>query len=327
MSPPAADAATDPVDAPAATPEERAAEALPLPPEHPQRLVYLGTPELAVPPLEALHQAGFEIALVVTGADKRRGRRAVPSATPVKLAAIELGLPVSHDLADVPEVGADLGVVVAYGSILRPPLLRVLPMVNLHFSLLPRWRGAAPVERALMAGDERTGVCVMAVEEGLDTGGVYASAELAIRRTSTAAELGAQLSTLGSRLLVATLRAGLGPAAPQVGELTYAAKIGPDDLRLDWTRSAVELDRLVRVGGAWTEFRGRRLKVHRGRPLPDHPNPGGPGALHGDRVSCGSGALRLFEVQPEGRAVTRFDAWANGARPTEGELLGSPVDA
>ncbi|MCU1373688.1 MAG: fmt [Actinomycetia bacterium] len=282
---------------------------------------------MAVPPLEALHEAGFDIALVVTGADKRRGRRAEPSPTPVKLAAIALGLPVSHDLADVPGAGADLGVVVAYGRILRVPLLRQLPMVNLHFSLLPRWRGAAPVERALMAGDERTGVCVMAVEEGLDTGAVYASAELAIRRTSTAPELGAQLTALGSRLLVDTLRTGLGPAFPQVGEVTYAAKLGPDDLRLDWTRSAVELDRLVRVGGAWSEFRGRRLKVHRSRPLPDEPAAGGPGTLQGDRVVCRPGALQLLEVQPEGKSPTPFAAWANGARPLDGEMLGQSVPA
>ncbi|HEX2578546.1 MAG TPA: methionyl-tRNA formyltransferase, partial [Aquihabitans sp.] len=209
-------------------------EPLPAPPRHPRRLVFLGTPEMAVPPLAALVDAGFEVALVVTGADKRRGRRARPSPTPVKLAAVERGLPVSHDLADVPGVGADLGVVVAYGRILRRSLLEQLPMVNLHFSLLPRWRGAAPVERALLAGDERTGVCVMAVEEGLDTGGVHARAELAIRRSSTAEELGRQLSELGSTLLVETLQRGLGAPQPQVGEVTYAAKLTTDDLRLRW---------------------------------------------------------------------------------------------
>lgn len=316
-----------PVADTASSPGEGHGTVLPLPPRHPQRLVYLGTPEMAVPPLEALHDAGFDIALVITGADKRRARRAEPSATPVKLAAIALGIPVSHDVADAVKVDADLGVVVAYGRILRLPLLAALPMVNLHFSLLPRWRGAAPVERALMAGDERTGVCVMAVEEGLDTGGVYASAELAIRRTSTAPELGSQLSALGSRLLVDTLRSGLGPASPQAGEVTYAAKLTPADLRLDWARSAVELDRLVRVGGAWSKFRGRRLKVHRSRPLPDSTPEGGPGALHGDRVACGAGALQLLEVQPEGRSTTSFAAWANGARPLDGELLGVSVDA
>lgn len=295
---------------------------LPTPPAHPRRLVYLGTPEMAVPPLHALVDAGYEVALVVTGADKRRGRRADPSPTPVKLAAIERGLPVSHDLADVPAADAELGVVVAYGRIIRRPLLELLPMVNLHFSLLPRWRGAAPVERALLAGDDRTGVCVMAVEEGLDTGGVYASVDMAIRRSSTASELGAQLTAAGARLLVQTLDAGLGAPAPQVGEPTYAAKIGPEDLRLDWDRPATDLGRVVRVGGAWTGFRGRRLKVHEARPWPAEGGPGRPGELHGDRVTCGSGVLQLLAVQPEGKGHIAFAEWANGARPVDGEPLG-----
>lgn len=301
---------------------DEAAAVLPTPLHHPQRLVYLGTPEMAVAPLAALHDAGFEVALVVTGADKRRGRRAEPSPTPVKLAAIERGLPVSHVLADAASVAADLGVVVAYGRIIRRPLLELLPMVNLHFSLLPRWRGAAPVERALLAGDESTGVCVMAVEESLDTGGVYASVDLAIRRTSTADELGAQLTAAGSRLLVDTLRAGLGEPTPQEGEPTYAAKIGTQDLRLGWDRPAIDLGRIVRIGGAWTEFRGRRLKVHDARPWPAESGPGNPGELHGDRVTCGAGVLQLLEVQPEGKSRTGFVHWANGARPVDGESFG-----
>jgi methionyl-tRNA formyltransferase len=296
--------------------------ALAEPPRHPRRLVYLGTPEMAVSPLVALHDAGFEIPLVVTGADKRRGRRGAATPTPVKAAAAERGIAVTHELADIPDAHAELGVVVAYGRILRRPLLEALPMVNLHFSLLPRWRGAAPVERAILAGDDRTGVCVMAVEEGLDTGGVYASAELAVRPTSTATELGQRLSALGSKLLVDTLRAGFGPPSPQVGEPAYAAKIGPDDLRLGWERSATELDRVVRVGGAWTTFRGRRLKVHGARPWPTEAGPGEPGALHGDRVTCGSGTLQLVTVQPEGRTRSPFADWANGARPEAGDCLG-----
>ncbi len=277
---------------------------------------------MAVPPLVALHDAGFDVALVVTGADKRRGRRAEPTATPVKVAALERGLLVSHDLADIPGAGAELAVVVAYGRILRRPLLEVLPMVNLHFSLLPRWRGAAPVERALLAGDPTTGVCVMAVEEGLDTGGVHACAELTIRRTSTADELGAQLAAVGSTLLVDTLRSGLDAPRPQEGPASYAAKIGPEDLRLDWEQAAAVLDRVVRVGGAWTTFRGRRLKVHRARPAPEAVD-GGPGTLVGDRVACGDGSLQLLEVQPEGRARSPHDQWVHGARPEPGERLGA----
>lgn len=296
------------------------------PPRHPRRVVYLGTPEIAVAPLVALHEAGFEIPLVVTGANKRRGRGSGATPTPVKLAALERALPVSHDVDDIPAARADLGVVVAYGRILRRPLLETLAMVNLHFSLLPRWRGAAPVERAILAGDDRTGVCVMAVEEGLDTGGVYASAEVAVRRTSTAAELSGQLATLGSRLLVSTLRSGLGLPAPQVGEPTYAAKMTPADRGLDWDLSVPALDRVVRAGGAWSTFRGRRLTVHAGRPWPAEVGPGAPGELHGDRVTTCEGTLQLVAVQPEGKSKVPFSDWVNGARPESGERLGGDGD-
>lgn len=308
---------------PSPSPESEAAAPLPTPPRHPRRLVYLGTPQMAVPPLAALHEAGFEIALVVTGADKRRGRRAEPTPTPVKVAALERGLAVSHEVADVLDAGADLGVVVAYGSILRRPVLDVLPLVNLHFSLLPRWRGAAPVERAVLAGDERTGVCVMTVEEGLDTGAVHASVELAIRRTSTAEELGAQLAAAGSRLLVDTLRAGLSEPTPQQGEPTYAAKLRAEDRELHWDGHAAVLDRVVRVGGAWTTWRGKRFQVHAARPWPAANGPGTPGQLHGDQVTCGAGVLQLLEVQPEGRPRARFADWANGARPQAGDAFGA----
>jgi methionyl-tRNA formyltransferase len=293
---------------------------LPTPPSNPTRLVYFGTPTMAVPPLAGLVDAGFEVALVITGADKRRGRRAEPTPTPVKLEALRRGIPVSHDPDDAAGVGADLGVVVAYGRLLRRPLLERLPMVNLHFSLLPRWRGAAPVERAILAGDERTGVCVMALEEGLDTGGVYARRDLTIRRGSTAADLGLQLTEVGTSLLVDTLRAGLGEPRPQVGEPVYADKIRPADLELDWSRPAEELDRVVRVGGAWTTFRGKRLKVAEARVVPDVVDVAG--RLDGDVVACGVDGLRLLVVQPEGKAAQAFPAWANGARIAPGERMG-----
>ncbi|MBX3313476.1 MAG: methionyl-tRNA formyltransferase [Actinobacteria bacterium] len=293
---------------------------LPTPPVNPTRLVYFGTPTMAVPPLAALVDAGFDVALVVTGADKRRGRRAEPTPTPVRIEAMRRGIPVTHDPDDAAGVDADLGVVVAFGRILRRPLLERLPMVNLHFSLLPRWRGAAPVERAIMAGDERTGVCVMAVEEGLDTGAVYARRELTVRRGSTAAALGEQLTVVGASLLVDTLRAGLRDPEPQLGPPVYAEKIRAADLELDWDRSAVDLDRVVRVGGAWTTFRDKRLKVVDARA--GDVGSGSPGELHGDVVACGEGGLRLVVVQPEGKAEQPFAAWVNGARPTDGERLG-----
>lgn len=179
------------------------------------------------------------------------------------------------------------------------------------------------MERAIMHGDDRTGVCIMTVEEGLDTGAVHACAEVPITPTLTASELAGELSTLGADLLVRTLREGLSDPTPQEGEALYAAKIGPSDLELDWNRPAVELNRLVRVGGAWTTQGGRRFKVSRAVPWPDDPGAGAPGSLHGDRVTTGSGTLQLVEVQPEGRASLDFVAWANGARPVDGERLGS----
>ena len=293
-------------------------------PSHPRRIAYLGTPEMAVPPLRALVDAGFEVPLVISRPDKRRGRRGEPTPSPVKAAAAELGIPVSDDVDDLLDTDVDLAVVVAFGRILKPHVLDVVPMVNLHFSLLPRWRGAAPVERAILAGDERTGVCVMVVEESLDTGGVYAQAEVVIRRASTAADLRAQLVAVGSRLLVDTLGTGLGEPAPQEGEVTYAEKLSTDDLRLDWTRPVEHLDRVVRVGGAWTTVRGQRLKVHAATPS-RVPGTGAPGELHGDAVTTGSGALRLVDVQPEGKARMPFAAWANVAHLADGERHGDPV--
>lgn len=277
---------------------------------------------MAVPPLQALVAAGFDVALVITGADKRRRRRGEPTPTPVKVAAQALGIRVSHDLSEVTTVGADLGVVVAYGRIIKRPLLEALPMVNLHFSLLPRWRGAAPVQRALLAGDDRTGVCVMAVEEGLDTGGVYASAEVPIDAASTAEDLATELVEVGSALLADTLVAGLGAPTPQQGEPTYAAKITPADLRLDWSASASALNRVVRVGGAWTSYEGQRLKVLAALADDDAPGEGAPGSLLGDHVTCGRGSLRLLQVQPAGKAPMAFAAWANGAQPDDGTELG-----
>ncbi|MGZ4764866.1 MAG: methionyl-tRNA formyltransferase [Ilumatobacteraceae bacterium] len=282
----------------------------------PRRLVYLGTPEIAVQPLRALVDGGFEVALVVTRPDKRRGRGSQLMPSPVKAAATELGLPVSHTVADVRDVGADLGVVVAFGQLIKPQILDALPMVNVHFSLLPRWRGAAPVERALLAGDDQTGVCLMQLEAGLDTGPVFRRSVVPIGPTTTAAELRHELVGVGTRLLVDELRAGLGTPAPQTGEPTYAAKIGAGELHIDWARSAVEIDRLIRVGGAWTTLGGRRLKIVAAELIDGDHEPSD--RLIGDRV----GGLRLIVVQPEGKPPMPFDAFARGARLADVEHLG-----
>lgn len=292
-----------------------------VPEGRPSRLVYLGTPAMAVPPLQALVAAGLHVALVVTRDDKRRGRGGAVSPSPVKAAALELGLPVSHRVDDVLDVGADLGVVVAFGQLIRRPLLERLPLVNLHFSLLPRWRGAAPVERALLAGDDVTGVCLMQIEEGLDTGPVFDRVEVPIAADTTADALRVRLVDVGTRLLVDNLQRGLAAPVPQSGEPTHAAKISADELHIDWMRPAVDIDRLVRVGGAWTTLRGRRLKVHRVTPV-DGASPA-PGEVAGDLVGTAQGALRLDEVQPEGKARMTWIAFANGTRPVPGETFGA----
>lgn len=281
-----------------------------------------------MPPLRALVEAGHDVRLVVTRPDRRRGRGSGTAPSPVKAAAIELGLPVTADLADVAGCGAELGVVVAFGRIIPSAVLDRIPMVNLHFSLLPRWRGAAPVERAILAGDERTGVCVMALEPTLDTGPVYAREPVPIGDDDLVT-LRDRLVGVGTRLLVQTLSGGvdgLPVPEPQQGEPTYADKIDPAELRLDWARAAAELVRTVRLGHAWTTFRGRRLLVRRAvvaaGPAAEDLDGRPPGALAGVEVSCGEGALTLIEVQPEGRAAMAAVDWSRGARPAPGEQLG-----
>lgn len=294
----------------------------PLPTDPPGRLVYLGTPEVAVPPLRALVDVGFDVAHVVTRADKRRGRGSTLMPSPVKAAALDLGLPVSTDPADVIDIGADLGVVVAFGRLIKTPVLERVPMVNLHFSLLPRWRGAAPVERAILAGDDRTGVCLMQIVEALDAGDVLGCVDLAIGPDDTLDTLRRRLVGVGIDLLLDALTHGLGPAVPQVGEPTYAEKIDPTELELDWALPAEQLSRLARVGGAWTTFRGRRLKVHAARAV-DHDADLAPGELDGTRVGTGDGALELVTLQPEGRQRQDARAWRNGAHAQPGDRLGT----
>lgn len=267
------------------------------------KLAYLGTPEMAVPPLRALVDAGHDVVHVITRPDARRSRRGEPTPSPVKATAQDLGLPVSHDVDDLLPLAAagdlELGVVVAFGRIIKPHVLDTLPMVNLHFSLLPRWRGAAPVERAILAGDEVTGVCVMEVAEGLDTGGVYSRVDVPVGAATTAAELRRDLVDAGTELLVDTLGRGLGEPEPQQGTPTYADKISTEDLRLHWSRPGDELHRIVRVGGAWTTFRGKRVKIHEAR--------------------LDEGRLVPVTVQPEGKQPMSFDSWRNGVQPAPRE--------
>ena len=289
------------------------------PPARPKRLAYLGTPDVAVEPLRALVRAGFDIPIVISGSDKRRGRGGELSPSPVKAAALELGLSVSDQLEDVVTAGVDLAVVVAYGRIIPASILELVPMINIHFSLLPKWRGAAPVERALLAGDAETGVCLMDIGIELDTGDVYARTVTPIAAGDTLATLRARLIELGSDLLVETLSADLPTPSPQSGEISYAKKISVAELEINWTLPASTIERLVRLGGAWTTFRGTRLKVHE---VAFGAAAGAPGTIDGLIVGCGEGALELVVVQPEGKARQDAGAWRNGARPSSDDRLG-----
>ncbi len=286
-----------------------------------------------MPPLVALHDAGFEIALVVSRPDKRRGRGGALSPSPVKAAAIERGIPTTDDLAAATTVGADLAVVVAYGRIIPDEVLAELPMVNIHFSMLPRWRGAAPVERAILAGDATTGVCLMTLASELDSGDLHRCDPVTIDPDETLDELRGRMVTLGCEILVAELTAGLSPPRPQVGEITHAAKIDPAEHQLDLSRPAVELHRVTRLGRAWSTFRGRRLKIVDARPVPagtgTDPDPTGgtgeppaPGTIRGTAVATGEGWLELITVQPEGKRPMAAADWLNGAQPTPDDRLG-----
>lgn len=270
--------------------------------------------------MRRLVSAGFALSCVVTAPDRRRGRGASLGPSPVKAAAAELGLPVTARVEDVLDAGVDLGVVVAFGRIIARPVLEQVPMVNLHFSLLPRWRGAAPVERALLAGDTETGVCLMVVAPELDAGGIYRSRAISVGPGDTADDLRRRLAALGSELLVEALHHGLGAAAPQEGEATYAAKIGPGERRIDWAAPAGQMDRVVRIGRAWTTWRGKRLLVLQARPAEDAGL--APGQLDGVRAGTGQGTLELVQLQPEGRGPLGAAEWVRGARPGPGDRLG-----
>ncbi|MGA1419382.1 MAG: methionyl-tRNA formyltransferase [Ilumatobacteraceae bacterium] len=298
----------------------------PLPTSGARRIVYFGTPDVAVPPLRALVAAGVEVALVVTRVDKRRGRGSTLSPSPVKAAALNLGLRVSHIMADALEVGADLGVVVAYGRIIPMELLSKLPMVNVHFSLLPRWRGAAPVERALMAGDTETGICIMRVEEGLDTGVVYDRVVVTIRNDHTLTTLRSELVEASLQPLIRAVTQGCGAGEPQRGESTHAAKIEPSELQIRWAAGAREIVALTKLETAWFLIGGKRVRLLAARVagVAGAPIAGVAGApiagtvvridADGVTVACGDGAVTLLVVQPEGKTAMSAAAWANGAR-------------
>lgn len=200
----------------------------------------------------------------------------------------------------------------------------MIPLVNLHFSLLPRWRGAAPVERAILAGDARTGSSIMQIEEGLDTGAVYDVEAVDIDDDETVEELRSRLGVIGAAQIVRMLREGFPEPTPQSGDPVHADKITPDELLIDWNKPAIDIVRCVRVGGAHSFLRGSRLKIHGAQPCD---GAGEPGAIvsTGNEVvvAAGSGAVRLVTVQPEGKRPMPARDWANGVRPSVGETFGS----
>jgi methionyl-tRNA formyltransferase len=294
------------------------------PRDRPDHIVFFGTPEVAVPALRGLCEAGLSVDLVVTGVDKRRSRGTKETPSPVKAAAEDLGIRVVHDLDEVlthvgTRSGSFLGVVVAYGRLLPPPILDALPLVNLHFSLLPRWRGAAPVERAILSGDTETGVCLMRVRHELDAGEVYASRRLPIREDDTAQDLRSSLNRIGVPMLVEACLTGFGPPTPQAGIPSYARKITPDDLRLLWG-DALTVSRQIRVGGAFGFVDGQRLKVHECgvgmSGLGDAGRQRGEAFTVDGRVfvCCGDDVVELLVVQPEGRSRVTAASWWNGLR-------------
>ena len=277
-------------------------------------LVFLGTPPAAAVVLEQLVESGFQVVHVVTRHDARRGRGSSLMPSPVKEVALRLGLPVSHDLEWMKAHSSMnmLGIVVAYGRIIPASVLLDTPMINIHFSLLPRWRGAAPVERSILAGDDVTGVCIMDIEETLDTGAVYAREEVRITESSTTATLTKELADVGARLLVSTLSNGLGTPVPQGDGATYAKKITTEEARIDWSATAVEIHRHVRALRAFTVLGGARIKILEVA-IPDGASTLKPGELESDcYVGTGSGDLLLVRVQPEGKGPMAAADWMRG---------------
>ena len=298
------------------------------------RLVFAGTPEVALPSLEALLASRHEVVGVITRPDAPAGRGRALRPSPVKEVAVARGLQVldpRHPREEgfqqqLKEIAPDCVPVVAYGALVPRAALDIprLGWVNLHFSLLPAWRGAAPVQHAVLAGDEVTGATTFLIEEALDSGPYYGMLTEEVRPTDTSGDLLGRLATAGAGLLVATmdgLADGALHAVPQSAEgVSLAPKITVADARVDWTAPAIRVDRVVRActpaPGAWTTFRDKRVKLgpvaRAGAQLP-------PGVLDGDLVGTGTQAVRLSTVRPEGKGEMAAADWLRGLRPEPGE--------
>jgi methionyl-tRNA formyltransferase len=301
------------------------------------RLAFLGAPDFAVPTLTELVGQGHDIACVYSQPPRPKGRGYETEPTPVAKAAANFGIPVRTPLslknaeaqAEFAALDLDAAIVVAYGLLLPKTILDApkLGCFNLHASLLPRWRGAAPIQRAIMAGDAETGVMVMRMEEGLDTGPVLMAERTPIGRR-TYREVHDELARLGADLMARAMSAvALGQASetPQPEEgVTYAKKILKEEARIDWTKSAREIDCLIRglspMPGAWCEAKGERLKILYADPVGGK---GAPGEALDDKltIACGDGALRLRSLQRSGKSAMTADELLRGYALPKGTML------
>jgi methionyl-tRNA formyltransferase len=289
------------------------------------RVVFMGTPEFSVPVLEALARA-HEVVCVYSQPPRPAGRGKKDRPSPVQAVAEELDLPVRHPISlkgaeaqtEFAALGADVAVVVAYGLILPQAVLDAPRhgCLNIHASLLPRWRGAAPIHRAIMAGDAETGICIMQMEAGLDTGPVLLREATPIGAAETTGALHDRLSAMGARLILQTLDrlAELEPQSQPDAGVTYASKIDKAEARIDWSRPALEVDRLIRGlsphPGAWCEVAGERVKLLASRLAEGQGAPGE--VLGGLRIACGSGAVEVTLAQREGKRAMAPEDFLRG---------------
>lgn len=307
------------------------------------KVIFAGTPDFAAAALKAIAAAGFEIPLVLTQPDRPKGRGMQLAPSPVKQAALELGLRVAQPeklrnnaeaLQMLKEVEADVMVVAAYGLILPQDVLDTPKhgCLNIHASLLPRWRGAAPIQRAIEAGDAETGVCIMQMDIGLDTGGVVSEHRYAIQPTDTANEVHDALMNLGAEAIVADLQQlkaeGRLKSVKQPEEgITYAQKLSKEEARVDWNESAAVIERKIRafnpVPAAWVEYQGKPMKIWRAEVVAQQGRAGEVLSCSADGlvVACGENALKITELQPSGSKRMPIAAFAAGHKIEVGTVL------
>ena len=307
------------------------------------KVIFAGTPDFAAAALKVIAAAGFEIPLVLTQPDRPKGRGMQLAPSPVKQAALELGLRVAQPeklrnnaeaLQMLKEVEADVMVVAAYGLILPQDVLDTPKhgCLNIHASLLPRWRGAAPIQRAIEAGDAETGVCIMQMDIGLDTGGVVSEHRYAIQPTDTANEVHDALMNLGAAAIVADLQQlkteGRLKSVKQPEEgVTYAQKLSKEEARIDWNESAAVIERKIRafnpVPAAWVEYQGKPMKIWRAEAVAQQGRAGEVLSCSSDGliVACGANALKITELQPSGGKRMNIAAFAAGYTVEAGTVL------